>query len=119
MADQNKSSTNAIHGTPGWRELESSIAKGDITRLFTVRNNSPTPSRSRPQIEPTNTKRKRARPNQYNHAMRTASHKDMSSAARKRPRPERNGMVKRENNVPQTPKTSTVAGKKSNKTFPT
>src|SRR5207244_3538304 len=29
MADQNSSSMNAIHGTPGWRVLESSMAKGD------------------------------------------------------------------------------------------
>src|SRR5881227_2389806 len=64
MADQNSSSMNAIHGTPGWRELESSIAKGDVTRFFRVRHNSPTPRRSRPQIQPTNTRRKRARPNQ-------------------------------------------------------
>src|SRR2546425_4027857 len=51
--------------------------------------------------------------------MRTASHQDMSIAARKRPRPERNGMVESETIVPQTPATSTVAGKKSNKTLPT
>src|SRR2546429_1840396 len=64
MADQNSSSRNAIHGTPGWRELESSIAKGDVTRLFRVLHANPTPSRRRPQIHPTNTRRKRARPNQ-------------------------------------------------------
>src|SRR2546425_13209144 len=51
--------------------------------------------------------------------MRTASHQDMSSAARKRPRPVRNGMVYSENNVLLMPKTSTVGGKKTNKTFPT
>jgi len=64
MADQNSNRMKAIHGTPGWRELESSIAKGDVTRFFSVRQNSATPSRSRPQTQPTNTKRKRARPNQ-------------------------------------------------------
>src|SRR2546430_7844042 len=51
--------------------------------------------------------------------MRTASHQDMSTAARKRPRPDRNGMAKSETIVPHTPATSTVAGKKSNKNFPT
>src|SRR2546426_6708757 len=56
MADQNSSKTNAIQGTPGWRELESSIAKGDVTRFFKVLHSSPTPSRSRPQIQPTNTR---------------------------------------------------------------
>src|SRR5947209_4891771 len=55
MADQNSSNMNAIHGTPGWRELESSMAKGDVTRFFRVRHNSPTASRSRPQIQPTST----------------------------------------------------------------
>src|SRR5437870_5500144 len=50
--------------------------------------------------------------------MRTASHQDISSAARKRPRPERNGMVYSETIVPHTPATSTVAGKKSSKTLP-
>src|SRR3989441_9297938 len=54
MADQNSSSMKAIQGPPGWRELESSMAKGDVTRFFRVRHNSPTPSRSRPQIQPTN-----------------------------------------------------------------
>src|SRR5207253_10292424 len=112
MADQNSSSMNAIHGTPGWRELESSIAKGDVTRFFRVRHNSPTPRRSRPQIQPTNTRRKRARPNQKNHAMRTASHQDMSSAARKRPRPARNEMVEGETIVLHTPATTTLAGQK-------
>src|SRR2546422_5209275 len=56
---RSSSKTNAIQGTPGWRELESSIAKGDVTRFFRVLHSSPTPSRSRPQIQPTNTRRKR------------------------------------------------------------
>src|SRR5438445_1118146 len=50
--------------------------------------------------------------------MRTASHQDMSSAARKRPRPERNGMVYSDTIVPHTPATSTVAGKKSSRNLP-
>src|SRR5438132_11092985 len=91
MTDQNSSRTNAIHGTPGWRELESSMAKGDVTRFFRVLQNSPMPSRSRPQIPPPNTRRKRARPNQQNHAMRAAAPQDQSSAPRKRPPPERKG----------------------------
>ena len=64
IIDQKMSSVKASHGTPGWRDDESSSANGDKTRLFTVRQISPTPSLSSPQIQPTNTIRKRAMPTQ-------------------------------------------------------
>src|SRR5690242_12433394 len=64
IADQNTSSTNAIHGTPGWREVESSRANGDVIRFLSVRKIKLMASRSRPQTEPMKMTRKRTRPNQ-------------------------------------------------------
>src|SRR5213592_2602460 len=64
IIDQKMSSMKAIHGTPGWRDVESSRVNGDMTTLFKVPQMSPAPSLSNPQIEPTSTRRKRAMPTQ-------------------------------------------------------